>query len=133
MAEITTKLDTIYGRIRLIIGDVEEGDGILPNGRNFLDAEIDTFYLMEGTGLTLPTDQVKQIGRAAALALETAATQWGAAPYEEMLGPHRQKNRGADFLSKRAAELRRQYGSARAPASVMARLSIKRGYEYEGS
>ena len=126
MTEIITDLSTYYGRIRLLIGDTEQNDGILPGGRNFQDAEIEIFYQTEGTGLT---DELTKIGRAAAAACEAAAASWGSAPYEEMLGPHRTKSRGARYFQERAEQLRTMYGNAKAPKAFQTRLGIYRSIE----
>ena len=126
MSDIITDLETYYGRIRLLIGDTEQGKGILPRDRNFLDAELEVFYLTESTGTT---DQLKIIGRAAAAACEAEAAAWAAEPYEEMLGPHRTKTRAVKFFQERAVELRKTYGNVRAPGSFQARLGIYRAIE----
>ena len=127
MAENITNPETTYGRIRLLIGDTKQGNGILPGNINFLDAELQAFYDIEDDGAG---DIAKNTGRAAAAALEAAATQWASAPYEEMVGPHRMKMRASEFLNKRAEQLRRRYGNVLEPKSYQGRLSIKRAVEY---
>lgn len=92
----------IISKLRIAIGDEQEGAGVKPNGDNFADQELTHFYEEEGD----------HIGRATALACESLANAWSRAPrtmFGSLVDPrHITKN-----YERRAKDLRRQHGYAR--------------------
>lgn len=92
--------DLLVSEIRLFIGDTVENSGIKPNGANFQDDEILTFYNKEGNHQR----------RAAAAALEAAAAAWSAHAGRYKLGPEDQESMQAEMFSNQAKTLRDRYG-----------------------
>lgn len=93
-------------KMRLRIGDTrEDPNGMLPEGRNFEDEELDWFYSQAGENLDL----------AVALAFEAAAAAWSPYPSEIRMGPESQKIPAAQYYADRAANIR---SKLRKPGSV---------------
>lgn len=86
--------------IRLFIGDKVANSGILPDGGNFQDDEILTFYRKEDLHQR----------RAAAAALEAAASAWSTYAGRYRLGPEDHESLQADMLARQAKTLRERYG-----------------------
>jgi|GEM_PF-5767933 len=66
---ITTDLSDPVGQIRLLIGDLTDGDGVKPKGENFTDEELQYFFQTSGT-----------VPLAAGMACETLAHLWNLYP-----------------------------------------------------
>ena len=88
----------ISSQLRLEIGDTRFEDGILPEGRNFTDTELDYFYSQEGSDLSGAT----------ARAFEAAAAEWSRYPESFRLGPEQQTIKAADYFSQKAAYIRKE-------------------------
>lgn len=86
--------------IRLQIGDSLEGQGPRPDGRNFSNAEINSFLTREGG----------HIQRTIALALEVLAAEWSKEASRQQLGPASSEANQARAYGERAAILRSTYG-----------------------
>lgn len=107
----TTDLETVYGRIRLEIGDdVAAPNGILPRGENFTDSQLEVFCLLEGGDPDADPPLVIDIGRAAARACESLGRRWAAVPSQRRMGPVGQTLKASEYFAKEAVRLRRQYG-----------------------
>lgn len=105
--DITDSTDT-SSKMRLELGDTIEDSGILPNGANFQDAELDYFYDQEND----------QFWPAVARAFESAAASWGAYPTYIKFGPESQSISAADFYAKKAEIARTKAGDAGRPSSI---------------
>jgi hypothetical protein len=86
--------------IRLQIGDSVDGEGPRPDGRNFSNAEINSFLTREGG----------HIQRTTALALEVLAAEWSKEASRQQLGPASSEANQARAYGERAAILRSAYG-----------------------
>ena len=86
----------ISSRIRLEIGDNRINDGILPNGGNFTDSELDYFYSAEGDDFQL----------ALARAFDAAAARWASFPDDVHLGPEFQTFSASKFYAQKAYDIR---------------------------
>lgn len=96
----TYDLSTTTGRIRRLIGDTVEDKGVLPDGANFSDLEISTFYELEGS----------HVQRGAAGALEALAAAWAAHEGRYREGPVDEESLASTAFAARAAQLRSVYG-----------------------
>lgn len=96
MSTFTYDLTTTAGKIRREIGDTRFEDGILPEGRNFSDAEVTYFY----------TQQDESFWLAVAAAFDAAAAEWARYPEDMSLGPERQKINAARFYTQKADSAR---------------------------
>lgn len=96
-------VDTDVGKVRFEIGDTVSGSGILPDGSNFQDEEIDTILTDEGS-----------IGRASARLLEVAANRY-AGLVDITVGPRRERlSQAAEGFAKRAEAMRDEHGGGAA-------------------
>ena len=96
--------------VRFEIGDSSESLGILPNGANFSNAEIDYAAVSETVVLSsafVPRD----VGRTSARLLEIASIHWSSQPDEVELGPSMEKRNQSSLLAQKAAGLRDKWGS----------------------
>ncbi len=101
-------ITTDGGKVRQLAGDTIETYGVLPkfsrdqpaSTTNFTDAEIAAFLDMEGG----------HVQRAAALALENAATRWSVLAGTYRLGPESESHKQYQALGERAQRLRDKYG-----------------------
>jgi hypothetical protein len=91
---------TTRSEVRLQTGDSVQGAGPRPGGGNYSDVEIDYFLAQEGGHLQ----------RAAALALETLASEWAKEASKQQLGPSSSEAHQARAFAERAAALRKAYG-----------------------
>ena len=89
--------DDTSSQMRLELGDTRYEDGILPEGRNFSDEELDHFYSQEGS-----------FWSAVARAFEAAAAEWGRYPDSFRLGPEQQHISAAKLYADRAAYIRKE-------------------------
>lgn len=97
----TNTQDVLISKIRLEAGDSAEAPwGLRTDGRNFHDEELLYFYDIESSS----------IGRAAAHAVEVAATEWGTVAANMRIGEHWEAGNQASNLRSRAKEMRAQYG-----------------------
>ena len=92
--------DTDYlrrSRMRLELGDQrQDPNGMLPEGRNFSNAELDHFYDQESDDLWLSV----------ARAFDSAAAEWAQYPNEIRLGPETQKLTANAYFAGRAQAIR---------------------------
>ncbi len=89
----------ISSQMRLELGDNrEDPDGILPEGKNFSDEELDYFYDQESDNFWLGV----------ARAFESAAARWSAYPSQIRLGPESQTIPAAKYYAQRAKDVRAQ-------------------------
>lgn len=95
-------------QMRLELGDNIFEDGILPDGNNFDDAELDYFYDAEND----------DFWSAVARAFEAAAARWGAYPSFVKMGPESQSIPAAKFYAQKAEIARTKAGSAGRPSSI---------------
>ena len=105
----TYDLNTEVGKVRLEIGDVTTGRGILPDGSNISDEEVQVYLEREGS-----------VMRAVAGACEMLATRY-AALADVDVGPRSESlSQISKAYRERAKELRQHYGggSAAFAASV---------------
>jgi hypothetical protein len=86
----------ISSMMRLEIGDIRHEDGILPEGRNFSDEELDHFYDQEDDDFWLA------VGRT----FDAAAAQWAPYPTSFRMGPEEQKMTATAYYSMRAKNAR---------------------------
>ena len=87
----------ISSHMRLELGDtVVDPAGMLPEGRNFQDAELDWFYSQEDS----------DFWPAIARAFDAAAAEWSKYPTSFSLGPESQKIDAAKYFSDRADAVR---------------------------
>lgn len=86
----------ISSMMRLEMGDTEQENGILPEGKNFTDEELDYFYTQEGD----------DFWQAVARGFDAAAARWAVYPESFYLGPEHQKINASTFYSNRASEVR---------------------------
>lgn len=100
--DLTHEDATIASRseVRLLVGDTQQDAGPRPGDRNYSDTEIDYFLAQEAG----------HIQRAAALCLETLASEWAKEAQKQALGPASSEARQASAFAERAAALRRAYG-----------------------
>jgi hypothetical protein len=102
----TYNLDTDLGEVRLEIGDNRaDPAGILPEGQNLSDKEIQHFLDAEGS----------DIWKAVARCFDVASAAWSAYPTELRLGPESQKISAAEYFAAKAVHARSQGGK---PSSV---------------
>lgn len=105
-------LDTDVGKVRLEIGDTEDGNGVKPNSANFSDQEIE--FLVE---------EEQSVGRASARACEILA-RWYAPLVDLAAGPVRESlSKATSQWLTQAKELRRQFGGG--PGRTMS-VGVKR-------
>lgn len=95
--DISDTTDT-SSKMRLELGDTRFEDGILPEGRNFSDAELDYFYSQESNSFWA----------AVARAFEAAAAEWSRYPDSFRLGPEQQSIPAAKHYADRAAYIRKE-------------------------
>ncbi len=101
-------LTTAIGQLRLTIGDNRDGDGVLPDGRNFDDAEL-LHWL----------DTTDSATHAAAAALDALAVAW-AVRVDMSVGPRSESlSQTSDAYAARASALRSQSGSAQSSGSFV--------------
>lgn len=99
--ESTDANTLVTSQIRLEAGDSTiEPRGIRPEGRNFTDHELTYFYEAESSN----------VGRAAARAVETAATEWSTVALNMRIGEHWEAGAQAANLQRRAKALRELHG-----------------------
>lgn len=96
----TTTLSTDVGAVRLELGDDTSGRGVLPDGSNLSDEQIDVYLDREGS-----------VMRATAGICEMLATRW-AAVADLQVGPRRESySQISKSYAARAAQLRDTYGT----------------------
>lgn len=96
----TTTLSTEIGQIRLELGDDTLGSGVLPDGGNLTDEQLQVYLAREGTGM-----------RAVAGICEMLATRWAGAA-DVQVGPRRESySQISKGYAARAAQLRDLYGA----------------------
>lgn len=91
---------TDVGRVRTEIGDTSLDAGILPDGVNFSNEEIQGYLTAEGD----------HVMRAVAHASEVAARRWAIVPTSASLGPESHRRDTAAFFRTEAQRLRAIYG-----------------------
>jgi hypothetical protein len=95
----TTSLDSTIGKIRMELGDDSEGRGVLPDGANLSDEQIDQLLVREGAMM-----------RALAAACELLALRW-AGVADLQVGPRREAlSQIGSAYAVRAGSLRARYG-----------------------
>lgn len=108
--------DLTVAQLRLYLGDNQEDpSGILPEGRNFQDAELLKFYADADSDQTL----------AVILALETAANAHSASPEHVKMGTVQETGKQGLRLAERAASMRRTYGYNRSQLPVMGGYNLR--------
>jgi hypothetical protein len=96
----TVNVDTLIGKVRLLIGDDKEGAGPLPDGSNFTDEQV-LFFLEE---------EDQSYGAAAAMACENLSTRY-AALVDTTVGPRRESlSQATKQFADRASVLRDSFG-----------------------
>jgi hypothetical protein len=107
---ITVDLETFYGLIRLTIGDDEDAPkGVMPDGANFSDAQLEKFYELEG-GDPDADSNTGHVGRASARACEALSLKWAKEPVQVKMGPASERMSASSYYAKRAHNLRQIYG-----------------------
>ena len=87
-------------KIRLLIGDSKRNAGPRPDSSNFEDEEIDVFLSMEENHAM----------KAAALALETLASEWATFAGDLSTGPVTERFQQAEAFVQRAEAMRSAWG-----------------------
>lgn len=90
----------LVSKIRLAIGDTVEGAGPRPDGRNFSNEELTTFY----------SDEDSHAKRAAAVAFEVLSAEWSAFKGRHKMGPEDELFNQDSAFAERAEKLRARYG-----------------------
>lgn len=99
---ITKELDTPVGQVRFQLGDRIEGSGVLPNGANLADEDIEFLLTQQGS----------DVMRAVAAAAEIIRRSWAQA-VNTTVGPMRQELEAIyKHWEAESARLLTQYGSA---------------------
>lgn len=99
MTEFTydiTDTSDISSLMRRELGDTRLNDGILPEGRNFSDDELDYFYDQEDD----------DFWNAVARAFDAAAAEWARYPEAFHMGPEYQKIPSSSYFANRAQKIR---------------------------
>lgn len=105
----TYDLSTPIGQVRLHIGDMVSGAGVLPDGRNFSDEEIAYVLVNEGNSIM----------GAVAACCEILANAW-ASVASVTVGPRREElSHVSEMYHRRAVELRLRYGGGGVGACVV--------------
>jgi hypothetical protein len=104
----TVDLDTIIGKARFEMGDAQENNGVMPQGRNFTDEQIAYLASKEGDHL----------GRLKAAMCEILAREWATEPTEYRMGPEAKLIKAADYWQLEAKILRMEHGRNVAPKRV---------------
>jgi hypothetical protein len=97
---------TDLGKVRLEIGDTDQGEGVKPSGGNYSDEELQVWLTREGN-----------VMRAAAAACEALAVTW-AREVDVRLGPRSESaSQASAAFAKQAARLRNLWGDTPTAAS----------------